>query len=191
MGLTTFIKKNENNKEVNYVRISDEQLKEYVIKDINNSNNDDNKHYYEEILTDNNVNKQEKPYSTGDLIQGLTTINNDYNDKLLTVINDYNNRLQLVNEELIKEKSKQLLLEDKASREGLYLNEIRDLKTEVNRRETLIKVLITLITILLIGLTGFISYSIALNNNDNNKKIKSASEIVQTEHQTQTLTRKK
>jgi hypothetical protein len=183
MGLITFIKKNESNKDVNYVRISDEQINEYVIKVINKDNNLNNNGYYEDMLIDNNVNNvvnnlnngenvHKNSTSQNDIIQSLTTINNDYNDRLITVINDYNNRLKLVNDELIEVKSKGLLLEDKAGREGFYLNEINGLKKDVKQKEIWIKGLITVIVILLLGLTGYITYNVAVNSIKKTEQVK-------------------
>ena len=82
-------------------------------------------------------------------------------DKLITLNNDYNNRIERVNEELITYKSKQLLLEDAKGREGYYINEINVLKKENDRNKLYNKLLITVITILLLFITGFITYNIA------------------------------
>lgn len=156
-GLTTFTKKNKSNKEISYVTISDEILNSYFINNINNVNNVVNNGYYEEMLTDNNLNKglnqdisTTQPETLKDIINTITTIHNDYN-----------NRLQQVNEELINYKSKTLLLEDAKGREGYYINEINELKKENNRNKLYNKLLITFITILLIFITGFITYNIA------------------------------
>lgn len=158
-GLITFTKKNKNNKEINYVNISDDILNNYVINDINNVNNPVNNGYYEETLSNNNVNKVEnqdittsQPETLKDIINTITTIHNDYNE-----------RLQQVNKELITYKSQALLLEDKAGREGFYINEINDLKKVNNRNKLIINVLITVITILLLFITGFITYNYAVN----------------------------
>lgn len=179
MGLKTFIKKNESNKEINYIRISDEQINEYVIKDVNNVNNNVNNGYYEDLLNFNkdykdlnNINNctdnGEKTHLDGNLIketiETLTTVNNDYNERLMKVYNDYNERLQEVNNELINFKSKTLLLEDKAGREGLYINEINELKKDNNRQRILIYLLITVIVFLIFGLIGYLTYNITVNN---------------------------
>lgn len=144
--LTTFIKKNENNKEVNYVRISEEKLKEYVI----NVNNNNKNGYYEELLNVDNVNNDiiDAEYTKQEAAKAPILITDIFNG-LKEVYNDCNERILKVNEELINYKSKALLLEDKASREGLYINEINTLKTNINDvkkvNETLLKWLITVI----------------------------------------------
>lgn len=171
-GLTTFIKKNESNKEVNYVKVSDEIINQYVINDNNNVNNIVNNGYYEDMLTNNNVYDNVKnpkmlvnaEYTKGDLKELITTIT--------TVNNDYNDRLETLTNRLITAESKQLLLEDKASREGLYINEINDLKKDNNRYKLLNKRLITVIVTLLIVIVGYITFTIGVNNSKPDADIK-------------------
>lgn len=118
---------------------------------------------YYETLTDINGNKQVNE------IQEQVKINNDGEilekmfDKLNTVHNDYINRLQQVNDELITYKSQTLLLEDKAGREGYYLNEINKLEKENNLNKLYNKLLITVIMILLLIITGYLAYNFAVN----------------------------
>lgn len=119
---------------------------------------------YYETLTDNEGYKPVNEVST----EVKTSIDNDFArdvlDKLITINNDYNNRLEqknieliTVQKELITAQSQRLLLEDKASREGLYLKEINELK-EVNnnvnkRNEALKNWLITVIILMILGLS--------------------------------------
>ena len=95
-----------------------------------------------------------------EVIDRIIAINDGYNEQL----KEYNERLQRVNDELVTERSKVLLLEDKAGREGLYLNEINGLKTDNEKLKKFIALLITLLVFLLLGLTGYITYNIAVNN---------------------------
>lgn len=149
-NLTTFIKKDENNKEVNYVRISEEKLNEYII----NIKNNDKNGYYEDMLNvdndDNNVIDAE--YTKQDTIKAPAVFDSFING-LKTVYDDCNERINKVNEELITYKSKALLLEEKTNREGLYLQEINTLKKDNN---ILLKWLITVIilAILIIAALG-------------------------------------
>lgn len=119
---------------------------------------------YYETLTDNNgnkpVNEIQDTVKTNNSAELLTEIF----DKLNTVHNEYNNRLQQVNDELITYKSKQLLLEDKANKEGFYLNEINKLEKKNDQSRIIINVLITVITILLLFITGYITYQVAKSN---------------------------
>lgn len=174
-GLTTFIKKNESNKEVNYVRVSDEIINQYVINDNNNVNNSVNNGYYEEVLSNNNVNNAKNIVNTEytkedikDIINTITTVNNDYN-----------NRLEQLTNRLINAESKQLLLEDKASREGLYINEINELKRVNNRYQLFNKGLITVIIVLLIVIIGYITFNIGLSVTEKNSSVETQKNPVQ------------
>ena len=162
--LTTIIKKDESNKDVNYVSISDEIINKYVVNDVNNLYKEVNNGYYEDLLTVNNVNNPETPIKSTDFIKDIINLNKGYNEELKTVYNDYNNRLQRLTDELIDYKSKVPLLEDKANREGLYINEINELKKKNKNNKTLIKVLITFIVINIMGLLMLITYFITVNN---------------------------
>lgn len=168
-GLITFKKKDENNKEVNFVSISESILNKYI----NNVNNLDNNVYYEDMLNVNNVNnnaenvknQSEQAFNKDDIKDIINTITN--------VNNDYNDRLKTLTDELITYKSKTLLLEDAKGREGYYINEINELKKENNRNKFYNKLLIIFITFLLLFITGFITYNIA--------KINTVSNIVEKE----------
>jgi hypothetical protein len=169
-GLQTFIKKNENNKEVNYVRVSDDVINQYVINDNNNVSNTVNNGYYEDMLINNNGNnivknpqtQANKDYSREDLQELITTI---------TSVNEsYNNRIETLTNRLINAESKQLLLEDKANREGMYINEINGLKKENNRYKLYNNLLITVIITLIIVITGYITFSIGSTIRDESTK---------------------
>lgn len=123
---------------------------------------------YYESLTDNdslkpsvNTNNSAPDYngafSATDLYEKLLTLNNEFNDRL----EQKNSELIQVNNELAEVRGRQLLLEDKASREGYYINENNKLETEINRYKLWVKILITVIVCFLLITTGFITYSIA------------------------------
>lgn len=121
---------------------------------------------YYETLTDNNGDKT--------FINSQDTVKNNNNnsfqsdlfDKFITVNNEFNNRLKQLTDELIMSKSKMLLLEDKANREGLYINEINELKKDNNRYKLFIKLLTTVIITLLIVIVGYITFTIGVNNSN-------------------------
>lgn len=189
-GLKTFIKKNESNKDINYVSISDELINSYVINVNNYFNKVKNNGYYEETLRDNNINKLDNNIIDAEYsmikpnpVQEFITVFKDYNNDLKTIQNDYNNRLQQYNDELIKAyeelstvKSRQLLLEDKANREGIYINKIDELKKENHRSQLFIKLLTTVIVCLLLVIIGYITYNIGVNNHipDSGNKVENA-----------------
>ena len=118
---------------------------------------------YYETLTDNNGNKQVD--NPADKVRALISeaMDIDIFDKLNTVYNEHTQELKKVYEELATVKGQQLLLTDKANREGYYINQINDLKKENNRNKLYINLLITVLTILLLLITGFITYNIAVN----------------------------
>jgi len=148
MGLTTFIKKNESNKDINYVTISDEQINEFVVNVINNHNNPANNGYYEETLSNNNVVNNDnniidaevyKPVQAfspelmanlqevfNNCAEHIMTVNNTNNERVDNVYKDYKN----ICDELSNHRANTILLEDKKASEGLYLNEIKELKKE-------------------------------------------------------------
>ena len=125
---------------------------------------------YYETLTDNNSYKQYANFQEPVKNNSSSSFNSDIFDKFLTVNNEYNDRLQRLTDELINSKSKMLLLEDKAGREGTYINEINLLKKENNRNQLLIKMLITIIVTLLITITGYVTFTIGVNNSNKDTK---------------------
>lgn len=181
-GLTTFKKKDETNKDISYVKVTDDIINKYVINEVNNINNNVNNGYYEELLTDNkvnnNINNAENINITANIIQDLINYNKVNNEELKTVYNDYNNRIERLQEELITYKSKVPLLEDRANREGLYLKEIEDLKKQNKTDKTLIKLLITLLTIVIMFILMLITYFITVNNLTNTETEKPSIEEV-------------
>ena len=95
--------------------------------------------------------------------------------------------LKTKNEELIRVKSQQLLLEDKAQREGLYLNEINGLKTDNKKLLLVNRLLITVIVILVIGLFVFLTYYFTVKNfqsSVNNGDSQTVQEVVEQPVQT-------
>ena len=166
--LKTVKKVDENRKEVNYVVISDEIINKYVLTVNNNVNN----HNYEDILTDNNINENvnnnlkygNDSFSASEMFDKLSTLNKEYND-----------RLERVNEELMKYKSKSLLLEDKAGREGFYINEINTLKKDNN---LLLKGLITLLVMFIITFVSLVSIVLYHKAIEGNKEVSTTVENV-------------
>jgi hypothetical protein len=152
------------------VRVSDDVINQYVINDNNNVSNTVNNGYYEDMLINNNGNnivknpqtQANKDYSREDLQELITTI---------TSVNEsYNNRIETLTNRLINAESKQLLLEDKANREGMYINEINGLKKENNRYKLYNNLLITVIITLIIVITGYITFSIGSTIRDESTK---------------------
>lgn len=159
--LKTVKKVDENRKEVNYVVISDEIINKYILTVNSNVNN----HNYEDILTDNNINEN----VNNNLKYGNDSISaSEMFDKLSILNKEYNDRLERVNEELMSYKSKSLLLEDKAGREGFYINEINTLKKDNN---LLLKGLITLLIMFIITFVSLVSIVLYHKAIEGNKEV--------------------
>lgn len=193
-SLTTVKKPDENNKEVTYVRISEEILNKYTLNINNNVNNLLNNGNNEEMLTVENINNNVSNYESNvidaeytlsknnpitEVINTLTTVNNGYNERLTTLYednynqlqtinNDYNNRLQELSKELVEYKSKALLLVDKEGREGYYINEINVLKKDYKGLSTINERLKYIIGALAVLVVGLLTYLITVNKNVNN-----------------------
>lgn len=127
----------QNGRSISFVVTNDNEIQEFQK---NYGKIPVNESECKDILTVNN--QQENKNNVNNYSN--SSILSDVFDKILEVNNQYNERIERVNEELITYKSKQLLLEDKASREGLYLQEINQLKASKDR---LIKWLITIVII--------------------------------------------
>ena len=180
-GLITFKKKDENNKEVNFVSISEEILNNYI----NNINNPDNNVYYEDMLKVNNVVNSEKQAAKEfnsedikDIINTITTVNNDYNDRLKTLT-----------DELITYKSKTLLLEDAKGREGYYINEISELKKENNRSKLYNKIFIAIITVLICAITYCVTVMTVSKSDTVSDTVEVKSDIVQEQPKAQPISK--
>lgn len=155
-------------REVMLIVTDSEQIEYY--KNLYGKNTVNDGEYYE-TLTDNNGYKLRDEFQ--EPVKNLISeaFNVDIYDKFITFNENFNNRLEQKNTELMnvyKElstvKQSQLLLEDKASREGMYINEINDLKKENNRNQLLIKLLITVIVMLFMVIVGYVTFTIGVNN---------------------------
>lgn len=140
----------------------------------------DNNGYCEDMLTNSeasmNFNNPSQSYNNQETIKDLF-------DKIIEVNKEYNDRITKLNEELLDSKSKLLLLEDKAGREGLYLSEINELKT-LNRglKKWLIVSIVTLIVVLFSVFVGSITYNI-VSASGNEEQIEKREPVIQEVHQ--------
>lgn len=80
----------------------------------------------------------------------------------------YNNRLETYLERIVKAESQQLLLEDKAGREGLYLKEIEDARNEAKEARNVLRnvtkyfVITFLLMLIMLGAAvGYLVYKLA------------------------------
>lgn len=158
-----------NNRPTRLVVTNNEEIKRfrniYSKSPVNNGN-------YEDIVTNNidsmNVNNSSQSTNNGDVMQEMF-------EKIVSINEQYNNRIAKLNEELIDSKSKLLLLEDKAGREGLYLSEINELKTENRELKTskskVINLLVSVIVVLLMVIVGFITFNVATSEKQKKSEI--------------------
>lgn len=169
------VKEKVKGREVTLISTSDEQIEFY--KTLYGKNTVNNGEYYETLTEYNSfepvnnvndiVNNIQQP---GKVQQGAMFDINVWN-QFVTVNNDFNERYEqkiteliAVNNELAEVKGRQLLLEDKAGREGLYIKEINELKTGNEKLTTSNERLKYVIVCLLFILSGLIMYLVMVNN---------------------------
>lgn len=164
-----------NNRLITLVVTNDAEIENfkniYGKSPVNNGN-------YEDILTDSVESLNDNIHSQNSKNDISTS---EVLDRIIQINKEYNNELKRVNEELVNTKAQMLFLEDKASREGLYLQEIKELKTEneqlkTGNRKTLYA-LLTVIVILLLALVSYFTFNIASAQ----KKADTTQEIVNPE----------
>lgn len=177
------VKERVNGRETAVISTNSQQIELY--KNIYSKSQVNYGEYYDNVTVNNEketVNENTNTVSSSKNIENTDT----FIDKLIKVNEEYNNRIEQKNSELLtvqKElllaKQTQLLLEDKASREGLYLNEITQLKKENNSKDTVIKSkdtvinhLITVIVIMLLLIFTVTTYLVTVNYIENNSKNK-------------------
>ena len=160
----TTVKDRVNGREIALIVTSDEQIAYY--KNLYSKETVSGGEYYN-ILTNNNG---QNPVNE---LQNI--VNNNSNnafasdafDKLMTLNETYLNRIETVTNELMEYKSKTLLLEDKASREGMYLNNIKELETENNKLKTSNKTLVTVLSVIISVLLTVVITLVIVNNKVN------------------------
>mgnify|MGYP003303958176 CR=1 FL=1 len=146
----TTVKEKVKGRDITFIVTSDEQIVTY--KNLYRKDSVNNGDYYENVT---NINGYSQVNESQNIVKNNNSNGSGYDvfDKLMTLNETFLNRIETVTNELMEYKSKQLLLEDKASREGVYLKEINELKTDNeklnNRNKWLQTVLITLLTLII------------------------------------------
>ena len=156
--ITTVIEK-VNNRPTRLVVTNDEQIKHfkniYSKSPVNYGNYEENVTINNDTMS-NNISSQTA--NNNEIVQEMF-------DRIITMNEEYNNRIARLNEELVDSKSKLLLLEDKAGREGLYLKEINELKIENTQLKTdktkVANQLVGVIIVLLMVVVGLITFNVA------------------------------
>ena len=166
-------------REVTLILTNSEQIEYY--KNLYGKNSVNEGEYYEN-LTDNNSYKLREEFQEPVKNMISEAFNVDIYEKFITFNENFNDRLEQKNTELIKVydelstvKSKQLLLEDKASREGIYINEINELKKDnkgLQRSLSIFKYLFITVTIVLLMLiTVLITVNMINSTTENNSDV--------------------
>lgn len=157
-GEITTVNERVNNRPTTLVITNDEQINYFrsVYSKAPSTNGN-----CEEFVTINNEgmnsNNSSQSTNSNEFIQ-------DMFERIFAMNEEYNNRIEKLNGELLDSKSKLLLLEDKAGREGLYFKEINELKRENEQLKTdktkVANTLVAVIVILLMVVVGLITYNI-------------------------------
>lgn len=109
---------------------------------------------------ENNVIETEE-IDNDDVIEvNYTKANQQNPELLLTLTERYNNEIRTYADRLIEAESKQLLLEDKANREGLYLQEIREAKATTKNVVKYFTITLLIMLLLLVASTCFLIYKL-------------------------------
>lgn len=174
----TTVKDRVKGREITLIVTSDEQIAYYknlYSKEVVTGGN------YYDIVTNNNAQNSVNEIQNTVNPNKNNSFSGDAFDKLMTLNETYLNRIETVTNELMEYKSKTLLLEDKASREGMYLNNIKELETENNKLKTLNKRLILVLTIIISVLLTVLGTLLIVNNiqNNVNEEVKNPSQEIQ------------
>lgn len=89
-----------------------------------------------------------------------TKSDKDNTELIINLTERYNNELKTYAERIIEAESKQLLLEDKANREGFYLQEIKDAKNVTKNVVKYFSITLAVMLLLLVATTGFLIYKL-------------------------------
>lgn len=169
------VKEKVKGREVTLILTNTDQINYY--KNLYGKNTVINGEYYETLTEnnsyklDNNINEPVKNFQ--DQVNSIN--NNNFNENLwnqfLTVNNEFNERYEqkvteviTLHNELAEVKGRQLLLEDKAGREGLYIKEINELRTGNEAAKKANEKLRYVIAGLVMVIVGLVMYLIMVNN---------------------------
>lgn len=134
-----------NGREIQLVVTTLDEIEKFKLM---NGKGADNNGNCEDILTDyeysdnvNNYSQTRNNLTVNEMFDKVMIYNDEYtrhieelcekhNNQLKAVYDDFNNRTKELSEQLLNSEKQIALLEDKAGREGFYLNEINELKKE-------------------------------------------------------------
>lgn len=157
----TTVKEKVKGREITFVVTNSEQIKFY--KNLYNKNTVNDREYYENVTNNNGYSQVNNSINSSEPSK-INKSSDDIFDKLMTLNETYLNRIETVTNELMEYKSRALLLEDKAGREGLYLKEINELKKDNETLKTRNKSLLTVLTVILSVIITVLVTLIIINN---------------------------
>lgn len=165
-----------NGREIDIIIATDDKIEElqrqYSKKYDNIGKYCDNVTENDIYCNDNYGQNPEKSITQSEIIEKIMTFSKETNEMIMD-INDKNiKEIQRLSEELVQYKSRIPLLEDKAQREGVYLQEISDLKTEnekiktenekkLSRQNKIFSVIVLILSLLLLTVTGILLYNLS------------------------------
>lgn len=109
---------------------------------------------------ESNVTETVESNDNGVIDVQYTKSDKDNTELIINLTERYNNELKTYAERIIEAESKQLLLEDKANREGFYLQEIKDAKNVTKNVVKYFSITLAVMLLLLVATTGFLIYKL-------------------------------
>lgn len=181
------VKEKVKGREITFIQTTDEQIACYQNFYGKNTVNDGE--YYENVTNSNGSLQVNNGVNSSEINNNKKT-DGDMFERLMTLNETYLNRLETVTNELMEYKSKTLLLEDKAGREGLYLKEINELKTDNEKLKTRNKTLFTVLTVIITVLVTVLITVLTVNNTPQDQSIKKEPAQVEQVHKPQSNIKK-
>lgn len=137
-GRIKTVKDIENGRTITFIVANEEEISDLIRNYQKNSKTrtENDTQYYDNV-TENDTQSQNNVVNNltqSEIIDRIMTFSEGVNEQLITLNNNYNKQLNDLANQLIEYKSKIPLLEDKAGREGLYLQEISDIKSEMSKK---------------------------------------------------------
>ena len=167
-----------NGREIDVIVATDEEIEK--LQNIYMKKTDNVGKYYDNV-TDNDINYQDNishnqnnvgnRLTQSDIVEKIMSFSSGINEQIIEMNEVHNKELKQLHEELIQYKSRLPLLEDKANREGYYVKEISDLKSEIDkiksdneqimsRKNKTFSVIVVILSALFLTVSGILIYKL-------------------------------
>lgn len=167
-----------NGREIDVIVATDEEIEK--LQNIYMKKTDNVGKYYDNV-TDNDINYQDNishsqnnvgnGLTQSDIVEKIMSFSSGINEQIIEMNDAHNKELKQLHEELIQYKSRLPLLEDKANREGYYVKEISDLKSEIDkiksdneqimsRKNKTFSVIVVILSALFLTVSGMLIYKL-------------------------------